>query len=339
MMSRRALVTGGTGFLGQRLAFRLLEEGYAVSAIGRNARAGHELELMGVQFIPLDLCDAARVKEACRGHDTVFHCAALSAPWGAYADFYASNVIGTRHVVQGCVSGGARLVHVSTPSIYWNWRDRLNISEAEPLPPKQANAYAATKLLAEREVDQAVEEAELHAITLRPRAIFGPGDRAILPRLIEANRVGYMPLIRGGRSLLDVTYVDNVVDALLLSATASPAALGGKYNITNGEPMLLSDMLAKLFALLDAPFRPIPLAYPIASAAAGLLELHARWLAGGKEPRLTRYTVGLIGRSQTLDITAAREKLGYKPRISIEEGMRQFAEAWTQEGGAALHGR
>ncbi|MFW5433421.1 NAD-dependent epimerase/dehydratase family protein [Paenibacillus apiarius] len=334
-MSRRALVTGGTGFLGQRLALKLVEEGYTVSAIGRNTHVGHELERTGIRFIPLDLGDADRVKETCRSHDAVFHCAALSAPWGAYADFYASNVIGTRHVVQGCLSGGARLVHVSTPSIYWNWQDRLNIKEADPLPPKQATAYAATKLLAEREVDRAVEEAGLHAITLRPRAIYGPGDRAILPRLIEANRGGYMPLIRGGRSLLDVTYVDNVVDALLLAATASPAALGGKYNITNGEPMLLSDMLAKLFALLDTPFRPIPLAYPIASAAAGLLELRARWLAGGKEPKLTRYAVGLIGRSQTLDITAARERLGYKPRIGTEEGMNRFAEARMQEGDAS----
>lgn len=331
-MSRRVLVTGGTGFLGQRLALRLVEEGYTVSAIGRNTHVGHQLERMGVRFIPLELSDAKRIKEICHGQDTVFHCAALSAPWGAYADFYASNVIGTRHVVQGCVSGGARLVHVSTPSIYWSWRDRLNIKETDPLPSKQATAYSATKLLAEREVDQAVEGAGLRAITLRPRAIYGPGDRAILPRLIEANRGGYMPLIRGGQSMLDVTYVDNVVDALLLAAEADPAALGSKYNITNGEPRLLSDLLARLFALLGMPFRPIPLAYPIASAAAGMLELKARWFARGMEPKLTRYTVGLIGRSQTLDITAAREMLGYKPRISTEEGMKRFAEAWVQEG-------
>ncbi|MCM3292655.1 NAD-dependent epimerase/dehydratase family protein [Paenibacillus sp. MER 180] len=334
-MSRRALVTGGTGFLGQRLALRLVEQGYTVSAIGRNTHVGHELERMGVRFIPLELGDTERIKEICHGRDTVFHCAALSAPWGDYADFYASNVIGTRHVVQGCVSGGARLVHVSTPSIYWNWRDRLNIKESDPLPSKQANAYAATKLLAEREVDQAVEEAGLHAITLRPRAIYGPSDRAILPRLIEANRGGYMPLIRSGRSMLDVTYVDNVVDALLLAAEADPASLGGKYNITNGEPRLLSDLLARLFALLEMPFRPIPLAYPIASAAAGMLELNARWFARGKEAKLTRYTVGLIGRSQTLDITAARQMLGYKPRIGTEEGMKRFAEAWIQEGGSS----
>ncbi|WP_019537225.1 NAD-dependent epimerase/dehydratase family protein [Paenibacillus ginsengihumi] len=331
-MGMNVLVTGSTGFLGQKLAYRLLHEGYDVTATGRSEREGERLARAGIRFVRADLRDAESAAQLAAGQDIVFHCAALSAPWGRYADFYGSNVLGTRHLLNGCLRHGvSRFVHVSTPSIYFDGRDRCDIAETHPLPRKSANAYAATKLLAEREVDRA-SDLGLAAITIRPRAIFGPGDRTILPRLIEANRLGRVPLIGGGLARLDVTYVDNVVDALLLCKDAPERALGRKFNITNGEPVLLIELLQQLFAQLGQPLRPKRVPFAAAYCVAAGMELHARLLGRGKEPLLTRYTVGVLGKSQTLDISAAREVLGYTPRIGIEEGIAAFAQWWKKEG-------
>ena len=226
----KILVTGGTGFLGKRLAFKLQTLGYDVTLLGRNRIIGNELAAKGLQFLPIDLIDKEATLTACKGKDYVFHCGALSSPWGKYQQFYNANVLGTRNIIQGCQKYGIqRLIHVSTPSIYFDFSHRLNISENDPLPSKLANHYAATKLLAEAEINQAHQQG-LPVITIRPRGIFGPGDNAILPRLIKANNKTGIPLINEGKAYIDMTYIDNVVDALLLCQNAPNHLLGRVFD-------------------------------------------------------------------------------------------------------------
>lgn len=327
----KLLVTGGTGFLGAHLAHRLQELGHEVTAIGRNQAKGEALTRRGIRFIAADLADEAAIKAACQGQEAIFHTGALSSPWGAPAAFYAANVLGTRHIVDGCLQHGvSRLVHVSTPSIYNSYTDHLNVREDAPLPAKPVNEYARTKLLAEGEVQRGFA-AGLPSVTIRPRAIFGPGDQAILPRLIQVARRGRVPLINGGRALIDLSYVENVVDALLLGLTAPAPCLGQAYNITNGEPMELRLLLTALFEHLRMDVKLVGLPWGAAWAIASMLEAVCRRLPGQPEPPLTRFTVGSIGLSQTLDITAARLELGYSPRVSVMEGIERFARAYRGE--------
>ncbi|GIP35765.1 NAD(P)-dependent oxidoreductase [Paenibacillus sp. J2TS4] len=328
----RALVTGATGFIGGKLALRLAGMGWQVTAAGRNAQQGRKIALAaeGITYIRADLQDEASIMKACEGQDYVFHCGALSSPWGKYDDFYQSNVIGTRNVAGGCLEHKVkRLIHVSTPSIYFDYTDRLNIKEDDPLPARSVNFYAATKLLAETEVDRAYERG-LETITIRPRGVFGPGDQAILPRLLKANERGKVPLINGGQAKIDITYVENVVDSLLLCAEAGPDALGRKYNITNGEPVMLAELLENLFYVLRQPLRAKPLPFRAVYWLAGGLEWGAKLFAGGKEPLITRYTVGVLGTNQTLDITRARVELGYEPKVTISDGILKFADWWRK---------
>lgn len=331
----RALVTGATGFLGQRLALRLQSLEFDVTATGRDLAKGQTLEASGLRFAPCDLADTEGLQALCQGQDFVFHSGALSSPWGDQADFYRSNVLGTEAVIAGCLRHGVRrLIHVSTPSIYFGFRDRLQVREDDPLPPRFANAYAATKWQAEEAVRRAHREQGLPAVILRPRAIFGPGDQAILPRLIRAHEAGAVPLINGGRAVIDVTYVENVVDALLCAADAPEQALGQAYNITNGEPMTLRSLLDLLFAALGEPARFRPLPWPLVYTVAAGMELKARLFHPGREPLLTRYSAGVLAKSQTLDITAARRDLNYQPRVTIQEGVLQFAAWWREQGHA-----
>jgi nucleoside-diphosphate-sugar epimerase len=332
---RNALVTGGTGFLGGRLVRRLHADGWRVTVIGRNETIGRTLEDLGIRFIRADLVDAAAVDAACRGQEIIFHSGARSSPWGRYADFYNDNVLATQNVVTACERQKiSRLIHVSTPSIYFDFTDRLNISESQP-PAKPANHYVRTKLLAEAAVDAAAARG-LAAITLRPRAIFGPGDTTLFPRLIRAHDPRGFPLIGDGDPLMDITFVENVVDALLLAAAAPATALGRKFNVTNGEPWPRSKLIAALFAEIGRPLKIRRVNYHVAKCAAALLEnisnlfTSARW-----EPPLTRYTVGILAKSQTLDISAARSVLGYEPRVTIADGLRTFGVWWREANHAA----
>ncbi|MCX6081950.1 MAG: NAD-dependent epimerase/dehydratase family protein [Chloroflexi bacterium] len=327
----KTLVTGATGFLGKALARRLKSQGNVVTVLGRNPQLLAELEREGMLSVRTDLADAAAVRRACQGQEVVFHSGALSSAWGPAREFYRSNVVGTQNVIAGCTAGAVRrLVHVSTPSIYFRYEARLNLREDAPLPRLPANEYARTKLLAEAEIDRAYERG-LPVITIRPRAIFGEGDQAILPRLIGRLQRGRLRIIGDGKTITDLTYVENVVDALLLCAESSADTLGKKYNITNGEPQLLWPLVEKLCQALgyEYPHQQIP--FPLAMGLAGMLEGLCRLLPGQPEPILTRYMVGVLAKSTTLDISAARTELGYQPRVSVDEGFERFVVWWRKE--------
>ncbi|WP_223067237.1 NAD-dependent epimerase/dehydratase family protein [Paenibacillus caui] len=324
------LVTGGTGFLGSRLALKLNELGYQVTAIGRNEAAGHKLANDNIHFVRCDLRDTEQVFRLCRDKDYVFHCGALSSPWGKYKDFYDINVGGTHNVIEGSKKAGIkRLIHVSTPSIYFDMKDKWNIAESDPLPIRPINHYAKTKLMAEQLCDAAYK-AGLPVIGIRPRGLFGPGDTSIIPRLIRANSKFGVPIINKGKALVDVTYVDNVVDSLIRCKDSDNSTLGKMYNITNGEPMYFIDLIERVFRQLNLDFRPRMISFDTAYRVASMMELMSKTILFGKEPILTKYSVGVLAKSQTLSIKAAQEELGYQPRISIEQGIEQFARWWSE---------
>lgn len=325
----KILITGGTGFLGKQLVLKLKKFDYDITFLGRNQLIGQQLESENVRFLPVDLRDTEGIIKACQGQDYVFHCGALSSPWGKYQDFYDTNVLGTRNVIQGCQTHNIkRLIYVSTSSVYFDFCDRLNIPENTTLLTS-VNSYAKSKQLAEQEINQA-HHIGLPVISIRPRGIFGVGDTAILPRLIRASKKTGIPLINEGKACIDITYVDNVVDALLLCQNAPDTLLGRTFNITNGEPIYLIDLLEKLFHKLNYPFKLKPISYNTAYGVASIMELISNTILFGKEPILTRYTVGLLAFSQTLDITAAVQELGYKPRVTIEEGLDIFSQWWKE---------
>ncbi|MBI5842692.1 MAG: NAD-dependent epimerase/dehydratase family protein [Chloroflexi bacterium] len=327
----KTLITGATGFLGGALTRRLHGMGWDVTALGRNPRSLAALEAQGIKAVRANLEDTQVILNACKGQDIVFHCGALSSPWGKAYDFYRANVRGTENVIHACEENHVkRLVHVSTPSIYFNLAPRLNVREDAELPEKPVNEYARTKLIAESKIDEAFERG-LPVVTIRPRAIFGPGDAAILPRLIDRLQKGRLRTIGDGQNIADLTYVENVVDALLLCAESPANTLGKKYNITNGEPVVLWDMIKKVAGALNLPFPQKHIPYKVADTAAVILELIYRILPGQPEPPLTRYSVSVIAHSATLDISAAKRDLGYKPRISIEEGFDEFVKWWKAD--------
>ncbi|MES2319466.1 MAG: SDR family NAD(P)-dependent oxidoreductase [Pseudomonadota bacterium] len=332
----RYLVTGATGGLGRNAVRMLFERGMQVRACGRNLAAGRALQEEGAQFVALDLAlgTPAQMDALVAGVEVIWHCAALSSPWGAAADFEAANVRATAALLDAAGRAGIRcFVHISTPAIYFDYRDRQDVPESFR-PAVYVNDYARTKALAEQEVQRSVQRyPAMRCVILRPRAIFGPHDQVLMPRLarVLAARGGSLPLPRGGAARIDVTYVDNVVHAMLLATDKATLASGSAFNITNQEPVRLKDILQSLFHdALGRPFRIVALPYPVMAAIARVMQLVAR--VSGKEPALTSYSVGAIGFDMTLDNTLAQQQLGYRPVVGMAEGIRRTAQWMAKHG-------
>jgi len=259
--------------------------------------------------------------------EVVQHAGALSSPWGPKAEFYATNVGGTQAVIDGCQRHGVRrLIYVSSPSVVFDGQDQHNLTEAAPYPATSVSVYSQTKKLGEDLVNAA--SGGLETVILRPKAIFGPGDRALLPRLLATARTGRLPVIGDGRNLVDLTCVDNVVEAMRLAMTAD-AAVGKTYHITNDEHALLWHQVRRILQELKLPPPRLRMSLPAALAAAGAMEKVAR-VTGG-EPTLTRYSALILARTQTYSIAAAKRDLGYRPLVSLEEGIEQTLSALRLE--------
>jgi nucleoside-diphosphate-sugar epimerase len=286
---------------------------------------------MGVRFLPIDLEQGQQMADAMQGHETVFHCAALSSQWGAARLFEKANVLGTANVLAASKRAQVRrVVFVSSTSVYFDFTSKQSISESDTLPGTPVNAYAASKRKGEELVLQAADEG-IDTVILRPRGIFGPWDSALAPRLARVAKRGIVPMPGGGQAMVDVTCVSNVVDALLCAAHATGVS-GRIYNISNGAPVSVKKLLASALDAMgiQARLRPVPLR-PALSLARMIEGVSC--LTGGWEPSITAYSLGLLGYDQTLDITAAKRDLEWTPRQSLEDGLLSFGHWWKEQHG------
>ncbi|HWA88379.1 MAG TPA: NAD-dependent epimerase/dehydratase family protein [Opitutus sp.] len=343
------LVTGGTGFLGRRLVERLLADGRFVAVLARTAVP--ELEQRGVRFIRASLDDAPAIRAACAGIETVFHVAARVGVWGRYDDFFRTNVLGTRALLDGCrVHGVRRLIFTSTPSVVYNGRDLAGADESLPLTTNCPSPYPLTKAIAEREVLAANSET-LRTTALRPHLIFGPGDPHLIPRLLARARAGRLRIIGSGQNRVDLTAVENVVDAHLLAERAlsdchtlydnpreaprgdchimydNCAAAGRAYFISNGEPVVLWEWINTLLTALGE--RPVTRRISLRAASALGAACEAAWraLPLRGEPPLTRFVAAELAKDHWFDISAARRDLGYMPRLGMAKATARVVAA------------
>lgn len=322
----KILVTGGTGMLGRAFVSKYSHL-YNISFTGRNYGVGENIaQKTGARFLQIDLSEQDELTEACKDVDVVVHCAALSSLWGPQEAFRQINVEGTRNILDAAVKNGVNtFIHISTPSLYFEFRDRLQIGENAPLPLSFCNQYAASKAQAEK----LVLTSQLKSVILRPRGIFGPYDTSIVPRVLKSVRNGKLLLPSGRNPLIDITYVENVADAIHLAATT---ALDSKevFNITNGEPSTVFDILQQLFEAASLQIRLASLPYGIISPIIRLHEAIRCLQPDSVEPKLTRYSAAMFHYHQTLDISKARNKLGYSPEISLAEGIQRYGR-WYKD--------
>ncbi|PWB33399.1 3-beta hydroxysteroid dehydrogenase [Pseudomonas sp. SDI] len=326
----RILVTGASGFIGGRFARFALEQGLDVRVNGRRAEGVEHLVRRGAQYIPGDLGDPELARRLCQGVDSVVHCAGAVGNWGRYQDFHQGNVVVTENVVEACLKEHVRrLVHLSSPSIYFNGRSQSNIRE-EQVPRRFHDHYASTKFLAEQKVFGA-QEFGLEVLALRPRFVTGAGDVSIFPRLLQMQRKKRLAIVGNGLNKVDFTSVQNLNEALLSALNAGNEALGQAYNISNGQPLPLWDVVNYVMRQMHLPqvtrYRSFGLAY----SAAALNEAACLLWPGRPQPTLSRLGVQVMNKDFSLDISRARQMLDYRPQVSVWTALDEFCGWWKAQ--------
>jgi nucleoside-diphosphate-sugar epimerase len=301
----KILVTGATGGIGRTLVPLLAARGLDVVASGRDRDAGRALAGPRVRFEPLDLVEGniEPLVAECR---IVVHLAARSTPWGPLAAFHRDNVVATARLVDASARAGAkRFVHASTPAIFSERRHRLELRSGSAPAARPANHYARTKLEAERIV---INERRMTTIVLRPSAVLGPDDSAILPRLMRVLSRGVLPVGNGGEALFHPTDVRDAAEAF---AAAALGTASGAANVAGGEPVGIVEMATALAGRLSLRFRILRLPEPALHALAAVAELAGR--AAGREPPLTRYSAASLSWSRSFDLRETEALLGWRP--------------------------
>ncbi|AUP80983.1 NAD-dependent epimerase/dehydratase family protein [Flavivirga eckloniae] len=326
----KVLLTGATGFLGWR-TLEVLADDPRISTIvatGRTLKNTHQVKHEKVTYILGDLENISFVKELVKDVDYIIHAAALSSPWGKREWFEKANIQTQQNLIKVAQENKIKnFVFISTPSIYFEFKDKFNVKEDDTLPKTLINAYAETK----RKAEIVLANSGLTHVILRPRAIIGRGDTVIMPRLIRAFDEGRLKIIGNGKNIADLTSVENVANAILLALVAKDKALNETYNITNDEPVVLWDAITNVLTQLGkkAPEKKLP--YKLVKTIATLLELKAS-LTNKKEPPLTKYGVGTLAKSLTMDISKAKQLLGYNPKVTTQEAINEFVNWYRSNG-------
>jgi nucleoside-diphosphate-sugar epimerase len=328
------LVTGASGFLGRAVAAELVAAGHEVRTLQRRPS-----RVAGVTDVLGSITDPARVALAIAGDssgsaEAVVHLAAKVSLARDPDDFRRVNVEGTRTMLDAAEQAGvSRFVQVSSPSVAHTGSSLAGVG-AEPASPEHARGdYARTKAEAEL-LALARDSAAMRVLAVRPHIVWGPGDTQLIERIVERARRGRVPLLSGGRALIDTTYVDNAASAIVAALHRADAAHGKAYVVTNGEPRPVADLLAGI--CLAAGVRPPHLSVPAAlgRAAGSLVEriwalpgVAAR--AGGDEPPMTRFLAEQLSTAHWFDQRETRAALDWAPTVSIDEGLRRLAAHYT----------
>ena len=324
----KVLVTGAYGFLGRYVVKELVECGYHVIAFGRDPQKLATLKEDHVDLFVGDFCNEEEIVRAAEGVDYVIHCGALLKGWGRREDFIRANVDGTRNVLTACEKNHVkRLVYTSSPSAYAK-KDNLNITEADYNEKNHLNHYIESKIIAEKLVRS---QDKVPFAMIRPRGLCGIGDQNMLPVLINANSQIGIPLFEKGNVIVDMCCIENVALSLRL-CMEKDEALRQVYNITNGEPQKLTQLVDGLFEKLGLTPKYVRMPFGLMYGIAAVLEFFYK-LFGiyDKAPVITRYNICTLGRSQVFDITKAKEELGYAPKVSLSEMMETYAAYYHAE--------
>jgi nucleoside-diphosphate-sugar epimerase len=324
----KVLVTGASGLLGGSLARALAERGDTVTVLQRRPSG------LGLTEVLADVADARAVREAVAGHDAVLHLAAKVNVTGAYADYAAANIAGTQSVVDACATAGvSRLVHVSSPSVAHSGSSLVGVGAAAADPAGARGPYARTKARAEQ-IAIAADGNEVAVVAVRPHLVWGPGDTQLVGRLVERARTGRLPVIGSGAALVDSTYLDNAVDALVAALDRCAEAHGQALVVSNGEPRPVAELIGAICVAAGAPRPRGRVPAGVARAAGAVIE--AIWAGRARlrpgrdagDPPMTRFLAEQLSTAHWFDQRHTQKVLGWTPRVTLDEGLAELAGAY-----------
>jgi len=319
------LITGGTGFIGSRLALRCISDGHSVRILGQENTPAESsnrklLEEKGTEVILATVTDKEMLPELLTGIDVVYHLAAAQHEVNVPDQrFWDVNVKGTANLLEASAGAGVkRFVHGSTIGVYGSAMDGL-IDENSPLEPD--NIYGRTKLEGEKVVLSFREK--LPVVIIRIPETYGPGDRRLL-KLFKAIRKGVFFMIGNGKNLHHLIYIDDLIDAFSLAAE-NPDAIGEVFVVAGKESVTTNDMVAVIAAQMGGriPGYRAPLSAFLFLAA--IVEKTCQPF--GVKPPIHRRRMDFFRKSFGFSQIKAEKILGFQPKVSFSEGFALTA-AW-----------
>jgi nucleoside-diphosphate-sugar epimerase len=317
----RVAITGASGFLGGALASAYRSAGDSVVALVRKSSNVASLKDIGVELQCGDLTDENSFHNLIKNADLAIHCAAHAGEFGPWELFYKANVLSVKNFLEaGLKQNCPRLVYISSVAVYGNGRHHRGTDEDAAHESQIVDNYTRSKVMAESLAFDYCDRHKLPLTIIRPGYIWGAGDRAIMPRLIEAIKKHQLAVVEQGVNLMNLAHVDNVVEGIKLAA-ASDKAIGQAYNITDGSKITTKRFLEDLIAMLGIEYRLRSFPYVPVYSFAYACEVYAKLRRYKVEPLITRYSVRMAKFDQVFNISKAVYQLGYRPRVCYKEGM------------------
>lgn len=337
-MNERIFITGATGLVGFNLTKHLISHGYRIVAGVRNtsdtialqklaATSGSDTSGSGqnlLQIAHVDLFSRDSLSAAMTGCSIVIHCAGAVDPHARRADIIETNVGGTRSALQAAVAAGVRqFIHISSLSVITGQEDQFNVDESAPLR-YCGEAYADSKVDAEKVV-ATESKTVINWTVLRPGFIYGPGERAWMPRLIQSLKTGKAMLIDGGSRQTNVIYVENLARAARL-AILNERAYGQVYNLTDGKTPSKKELFDSICDGLGLPRVKKNVPRPVAKFVCDIVSTFAPMMPTDMRQKLSRFSRAafrLAAVNQGFSTAKAEKDLGYTDRVPFNQGMKE----------------
>lgn len=321
--ARRVLVTGASGMLGGAVAQLLREQGHHVRTFQRRASQGATDEVLG------SLTDPGQLARAVDSMDAVIHLAAKVSFTGRWEDFVATNIEGTKHLLDAAEAAGARdFVFVSSPSVAHFGEPLAGADAGTADPAKARGSYARSKAAAELDALSRNSQ-EFRVAAIRPHVVWGPGDTQLVERVLERAKSGRLPLLDQGAALIDTTYIDNAAAAIVRGLERMEQAQGLALVVTNGEPRQVGELIAGICRAGGAPSPKFSVPGWLARGAGAVIE--RAWLAAGArklvhdEPPMTRFLAEQLSTAHWFDQRETRRVLDWQPEVTIDHGLEKLA--------------
>jgi 2-alkyl-3-oxoalkanoate reductase len=324
----KIFVTGGTGFTGAALVMRLLEDGHQVVALDKQpGLIDDELKKKGAEIIYASVAEREAVARGTRGAEVVMHLAAAFRDVGVPDEVYKTvNVTGTRIVAEEALKAHVRkLVYCSTQGVHGHIESPPG-DESSPIAP--ADYYQQTKYEGELEL-KALNGTELEYTTLRPTAIYGPGDPGRFLMIYKRAKTGKFPMFGSGRTYYHPVYIDNLVDAFVL-AMAPGVGKSGAYIVADEEYFSIQELVRRVGKAIGVDVK-IP-HYPIWPLIIAGHVCEKACKPFGIEPPIFPRRVDWFRQVRAFRIDKAKRELGYKPRIGIDEGLKRTGDWYKATG-------
>lgn len=311
----KALVTGGTGFVGSHLVEELVEHGYEIRILTRKK----DYFQKNMEVMTGDITDKQSIEMSLKKIDIVFHIAALSSEGDKKREYIKVNAEGTRNIVSACIRNNVKkIVYMSTASIYGFPNVIRPLNEEEKI--RLHNAYSLSKYLGERSL---LEHKEIYACVVRSPIIIGPRDSHVVPILAETIKKGKARYIRSKNNVFSISHPRDVATCLRLAGENGKN--GNIYNVKSFD-CAIGELFKKFAREMNAEIPRKTIRYPLAYLSALFLEELYAAGRSKKSPPLTRFKVRLLGTNRIISSEKAERELGFKARYTIDETVKASIE-------------